>query len=261
MTFSVFSQRFLFSESFFPIVSRIKLSLPGQVAHPLVAVEVPHDPGYLAHLVQAGAGKDGGRAPVEDERAEHGDGNGDAPHTYGQAVHVKERVAPAVEYPVDDDRVDAAADHVECENHHHRDKVRPRRVGQLHEGDDGLGQEQYQDGDGESDDVGDFHQPDAPELPLVQVPRAQLVADHDSGGCGHPVGGAAGQVADDGGDGVRGGGILPQVTEDGGVGRESYAPEEEGAEHGEGDLCEVARQICVMEEEPPVVRAQEAFLA
>ena len=179
---------------------------------------------------------------MEHEGAEKGQRDGNAPHADGQAVHIEEGVAAAVQDAVDRHGVHAAADHVDGHDDHHAGQVVPCGIGQDDHAHDERRDRQDQSHGGESDDEGEVSELDAVSFSEFQLACAQGVADDDAGGAADPVAGAADEVTDHRGHRIGSGSIDAHVAHDCRVGGESDAPEQGTAHQREALLPEVARQ-------------------
>ena len=110
----------------------IKFASSCQVLHPFIFAEARHHPRNFPHFIEAGAGIDCKGRPVQHKRPGKRERNRDKPHTYNQAVHIKQRIPAAVQHPIDRDGIDTAPDHIDSHNHHHSSQISSRLVCQDH---------------------------------------------------------------------------------------------------------------------------------
>ena len=170
-------------------------------------------------------------------------------HADDQAVQVKDRVPAAVEDPVDRNRVDGAADHVDGHDHHHPREVAPRLIRQDDHAHRQRRDRQHDARGHKADHKGQVAELNADSLSFFQSPRAELVADHDAGRRCDAVAHAADEVTDDSRDRIGRCRIRPHVADDRRIRGKSHAPAQAAAKERQALPHEVPRQSLSNREE------------
>ena len=104
-----------------------------QIAQPFILPVMYEDPGDFSNLVDAGTGEHKHRRPMKDEGPEHTERDRKPPHRSGEGIHIENRIAARGEDSVDDDRIDAAADHIDRRYDHKSGQVALGLLGELHD--------------------------------------------------------------------------------------------------------------------------------
>ena len=201
-----------------------------------------HYPGNLSHFVQAGTGVYHQHRPVKQKGSGGGQGNCDAPHGHGQAVHIKHSIAAGGKDSVDDNGIYRPPDHIEGHDQHHSKKIFLGSGSQFYKTHDHRSQHQHDGGREASCEKGQLYKPVSVKLPFFQISGSQLISYQDAASAGKSVAQAAYQVSHHCGNRVCRGGICSQMSHKSRIGSKADTPGQGSTQNRKGISEEILFQ-------------------